>query len=147
MWGLSMGSLTAFALINGAATTALPVVGFYGTAPVCDMLSVYDAVGAFQSEMHTAYSVANRAALVTAIGSTYNPISVATASYPGIRYVFVSSASDTSVPRSSNATAMITKLTGRPTIDGTHTGNHMDASGFKATGSTDAIVNAFAASR
>jgi hypothetical protein len=141
----SMGGLAAFQTIRSPSTYPR-IKGVYAIYPCCDILADYDDSGALQALILGGWSVADRAALVTAIAG-HNPVDLSAAGLPNIRYRFHASAGDTLVLKSHNTDAMRTLLGGTTTVENTlvtTSGNHGDASNFDPDDASAFVANALA---
>ena len=97
--GQSMGGLSSLLMV---ASGAIPVVGFAGIYPACNLADVYSNA-TFTASINTAYSISGDYATKTA---GHDPVLIAGASFTGKRMRFYASPDDVTVPAATNSTAM-----------------------------------------
>lgn len=120
LFGNSMGGGAACTLISNGT---LPVKAAYLAQPAVD----YDALSSNPS-----FTTINTAYPTSALRDASNPLKRSAATYTGVPILLVSSASDTTIAKSTNADALNTLISGSTTVHRlTATGNHNDASHFR----------------
>lgn len=127
--GFSMGGLDA---LEGAASHRLS--GLRAVAlisPVCD-IRPYIGKPRFDNQIRTAFDVPASEDLAAAI-RPYNPMTIPTARYAGLRYVFWQSPDDQAVVKAEQADAMVAKLRAAsiPAQEHALTGGHADVSALR----------------
>lgn len=126
----SMGGLAG---LRAAASGNYPKLrGCFNIYPATDVVNVYDTNVGFQSEILTAWSAANRSALVTAV-ATKNPIALSGNAFANLAMKFYASKDDTVVTKSGNTDPMIAILASyaRECESSVCCGNHGDATHFQ----------------
>lgn len=145
LWSNSMGGLAGLSTV---AAGTIPLAGWIGTQPVCDLDAIY-ATGAFTTAIRTAYGVAGDGSDYAAKTAGANPMSKPGHAFRGLPMRFYSSPSDTVVAKAQHTNPMAEKVApfaAEATIV-TTSGDHGDASHW-ATQRTDlkAFINRCVAS-
>lgn len=125
--GQSMGGLSALLMF---ASGAIPVTGFAGIYPVCNLADVYSNAG-FTGSINAAYGISGDYAAKTA---GHDPVLIAGTSFAGKRMRFYASPNDVTVPAATNSTAMAAIVADYATESDVVecTGVHGDASHFQS---------------
>lgn len=126
----SMGGLAGLYI---ASNRSIPVHGWAGIYPMCDLAWAYSGASSFDfiTPINTAYNIPAGGSYATQTAGR-DPM-LMTASTFNFPMRFYASASDTLVTKAANSDAMATKVSGIATesVVVTHTGGHGDNTAFK----------------